>query len=315
MSIATKTASIDFNSRPSARGDFPLVGTVRAERGFQFTPLREGRPCAPTPRGTSKSFQFTPLREGRRPRRAAATSGDDISIHAPPRGATYARYVGIEPTDYFNSRPSARGDGVLPETEAPHFLFQFTPLREGRQAPTPQLGGITIFQFTPLREGRHLEEDGSKWAEEFQFTPLREGRPISVKNTAGVDIISIHAPPARGDSVLCASILTTILFQFTPLREGRRRTSASAERRTNFNSRPSARGDAAAGRRITRLTIFQFTPLREGRQGSRRACPRRRLISIHAPPASGRLLGRHRLYVGDPFQFTPLREGRRTLIS
>ena len=57
----------------------------------------------------------------------------EISIHAPPRGAT-------EP---------ARIHALL------QALFQFTPLREGRPAGPHKPGGrAATFQFTPLREGR-----------------------------------------------------------------------------------------------------------------------------------------------------------------
>ena len=80
---------------------------------FQFTPLREGRlmPCLTV--DCHKEFQFTPLREGRRPAPSAN-----------------------QPTSYFNSRPSARGDARSPGKTRRTPLFQFTPLREGR----PNLG-------------------------------------------------------------------------------------------------------------------------------------------------------------------------------
>ena len=55
-------------------------------------------------------FQFTPLREGRHLYTRAVCLCLDISIHAPPRGAT-ARVAG---------------------TNREHEQFQFTPLREGR---------------------------------------------------------------------------------------------------------------------------------------------------------------------------------------
>ena len=122
---------------------------------FQFTPLREGRPKKSQKLAKKGLFQFTPLREGRLavcPRMPLATlhfnsrpsaRGDisfflsspsvDISIHAPPRGATIASVVRstycdisihapprgatshvstsiIRSLPYFNSRPSARGD-------------------------------------------------------------------------------------------------------------------------------------------------------------------------------------------------------------
>ena len=80
---------------------------------FQFTPLREGRPgrrrCTPqSPRyfnsrpsargdrscrrrhAGQAPFQFTPLREGRPSTAGAVGSPPAISIHAPPRGATFS---------------------------------------------------------------------------------------------------------------------------------------------------------------------------------------------------------------------------------
>ena len=55
-----------FNSRPSARGDLTPFSADKNTNLFQFTPLREGRQAIDA-------------------RREALA---DISIHAPPRGAT-----------------------------------------------------------------------------------------------------------------------------------------------------------------------------------------------------------------------------------
>ena len=83
-----RTLLMYFNSRPSARGDTRIFAKLIATGQFQFTPLREGR------RSRSWSaiqaypkFQFTPLREGR-PLVEKVKKLPDISIHAPPRGAT-----------------------------------------------------------------------------------------------------------------------------------------------------------------------------------------------------------------------------------
>ena len=99
----------DFNSRPSARGDaFGAVDrpaewiSIHAPpRGatfcflhsglslsFQFTPLREGRLWVDKDLFRDDGFQFTPLREGRRVSLDYLVGRSDISIHAPPRGAT-----------------------------------------------------------------------------------------------------------------------------------------------------------------------------------------------------------------------------------
>ena len=142
----------------------------------------------------------------------------DISIHAPPRGAT--------------SHPVS-----------PLFVvkFQFTPLREGRHGCGDWTGGERISIHAPPRGAtlavigayKHSEisihapprgATGIRMAQQamqkFQFTPLREGRPIATVYLLARSI-SIHAPP-RG-------------------------ATAKAERyalsRGYFNSRPSARGD------------------------------------------------------------------------
>ena len=139
-------------------------------------------------------FQFTPLREGRRVD-TAHKSSYNISIHAPPRGAT-----GI-------NKPDARVH-----------RFQFTPLREGRRMGNcVSRGDAGKFQFTPLREGRRPRRDAplkpqisihapprgatrirqqhAALSGAFQFTPLREGRPFFLYLVSRVLLISIHAPP------------------------------------------------------------------------------------------------------------------------
>ena len=106
--------------------------------GFQFTPLREGRRTSWGGKAMNKLFQFTPLREGRRNQAARLQTYFCISIHAPPRGATVRDGTVSGGGDYFNSRPSARGDLTRIEASL-HMQFQFTPLREGRPAhPSPR---------------------------------------------------------------------------------------------------------------------------------------------------------------------------------
>ena len=79
----------NFNSRPSARGDTSKRYEVLQHSLFQFTPLREGRPAVSRVVFLPFVFQFTPLREGRRPFRGREVLFRRISIHAPPRGATW----------------------------------------------------------------------------------------------------------------------------------------------------------------------------------------------------------------------------------
>ena len=119
-----------FNSRPSARGDLASWSHSRRTHPFQFTPLREGRRgqslnCTP-----SVHFNSRPSARGDRTLSRSCQNAA-ISIHAPPRGATF---------------PMA---GVSPTTR-----FQFTPLREGRLGFRVDVLRLRQFQFTPLREGR-----------------------------------------------------------------------------------------------------------------------------------------------------------------
>ena len=322
-----------FNSRPSARGDVYLnsmfmhqsISIHAPPRGatwqsvpaqlrrctFQFTPLREGRRALKIIVLLLELFQFTPLREGRRGliRIYSATTdfnsrpsarGDEstenhrsiagtISIHAPPRGATL-KAVLKDATGQISIHAPPRGatGGILQPENGNQ--FQFTPLREGRHSFHRTGKNRNEFQFTPLREGRrvyqfpsfrfrisiHAPPRGATKASinsrlsdlEFQFTPLREGRQYTV-----------------------TTIYKHHLFQFTPLREGRRGNFCRNGSCFYFNSRPSARGDGKAGQCAERRAQFQFTPLREGRR-----CPS------------------HDDKTASLFQFTPLREGRRQKI-
>ena len=152
--------------------DEQCIDYVRRE--FQFTPLREGRPGINTPDDITKLFQFTPLREGRR-NNNTERGEINISIHAPPRGAT-GRTRGVCHRQHFNSRPSARGDFEQEMERRKRYPFQFTPLREGRRAEYIHRRTFERFQFTPLREGRPLICSFCSCVTIFQFTPLREGR-------------------------------------------------------------------------------------------------------------------------------------------
>ena len=144
----------------------------------------------------------------------------NISIHAPPRGATRPVCLLVVVDNNFNSRPSARGDfSICPSTHVS--VFQFTPLREGRLAMLGERADTRrISIHAPPRGATH------------------GGGVLLVS----LEMISIHAPP-RGATKRHSTSWKRSLFQFTPLREGRRAPRSHATPPTNFNSRPSARGD------------------------------------------------------------------------
>ena len=78
-----------------------------------------------------------------------------------------------------------------------HILFQFTPLREGRQGQClPDAPGYCISIHAPAR-GATLTDQELLTILKFQFTPLREGRRDRPTRPTVHPAISIHAP-ARG---------------------------------------------------------------------------------------------------------------------
>ncbi len=173
---------VNFNSRPSARGDPAVSRVVFLPFVFQFTPLREGRRVRLFDSLPAPVFQFTPLREGRRWLRVFCASGTRISIHAPPRGATAA-------------------DGTI--ATASEISIHAPPRGATDQALQNQITAHT-FQFTPLREGRLYFSDSTDIEQLFQFTPLREGRRMPGTGEPTARKISIHAPPRGATDALAA---------------------------------------------------------------------------------------------------------------
>ena len=143
-------------------------------------------------------FQFTPLREGRPHIRFRRRNEHLISIHAPPRGATWTKRNGRDSPTHFNSRPSARGDW----------------------GATSQSRNTTEFQFTPLREGRLIATMLFASDVYFNSRPSARGDLFLLRICVISNWISIHAPP-RGATRKGRAHGNIGVFQFTPLREGR----------------------------------------------------------------------------------------------
>ena len=183
-----------FNSRPCERGDSPKSSGLPWGK-FQFTPLREGRPIPPFASRATSNFNSRPCERGdgspdshlveatyfnSRPcergnaKTLKSSESLPISIHAPARGATiYQRFLLLI------------------------FLFQFTPLREGRPVPGGKSAGrLPNFNSRPCERG-----DSRIWPRRssgpyFNSRPCERGDawPHLASLTK---LISIHAP-ARG---------------------------------------------------------------------------------------------------------------------
>ena len=183
-----------FNSRPSARGDY-------VDGVFQSLPdYFNSRPSA---RGDKNQ-------NNRRP-------GRPISIHAPPRGATdmlteYSSLYQFQFTPlregrramlnmsitgrlYFNSRPSARGDGALARRACAEPYFNSRPSARGDQDTVALDTKQLLFQFTPLREGRHATVSYVDDKTDFNSRPSARGDGVTITCERRYPIISIHAPP------------------------------------------------------------------------------------------------------------------------
>ena len=247
-----------FNSRPSARGDGKEF-RCWLRKPFQFTPLREGRLRVHEP-----VEQHRPISIHAPPRGATRLAEDfgirvDISIHAPPRGATFCITKSSYSQNYFNSRPSARGDAHADALPVVQVYFNSRPSARGDRVN--QKGGCLPVYFNSRPSARG---DIGQNAEERRGT------------------ISIHAPP-RGATRLQTARRGADTFQFTPLREGRRGALRLRMQPNDFNSRPSARGDRECAVLRGERAEFQFTPLREGRLAAATGYIGQG-ISIHAPP-------------------------------
>ena len=120
-----------------------------------------------------------------------------ISIHAPPRGAT-GQEKHLTGRAHFNSRPSARGDVSIFMRTFCDDEFQFTPLRGGDAAASMMAGLSSYFNSRPSARGDDL---------------------IVCDDVVNLNI-SIHAPP-RGATPSASTYSVDRIFQFTPLREGR----------------------------------------------------------------------------------------------
>ena len=197
IAFLRSSASTHFNSRPSARGDECLCDAYPNSALFQFTPLREGRRDYGIRVGGAFSFQFTPLREGRRNQRQDG-------------GAL----------EYFNSRPSARGDAIQQRAgRAGVRISIHAPPRGATPCCWRLSTRWTNFNSRPSARGDGVAVKRTLLPLAFQFTPLREGRP-NQKFRAISESISIHAPP-RGATRRWRRSTSLWRFQFTPLREGR----------------------------------------------------------------------------------------------
>ena len=252
----------DFNSRPSARGDRWVLSSSRCRRCyFNSRPSARGDWTGAVPRGRWDRFQFTPLREGRHARIAIVNPEIDISIHAPPRGATAFLCERGAYQKYFNSRPSARGDDSAAGADgSPPAISIHAPPRGATTRRRSRWKSSGNFNSRPSARGDNPPPPRAA-APLFQFTPLREGRLVLALTDVQRHVISIHAPPRGATAAGVVGSPPADNFNSRPSARGDGLRSRGRYESRHFNSRPSARGDYTAG-----------------------AAETGNVISIHAPP-------------------------------
>ena len=208
---------------------------------FQFTPLREGRRrCMPTTRSRQSYFNSRPSARGDLLGEQVGGRQEDfnsrpsargdivirpspfvsfISIHAPPRGATIFPIL-FQPPSHISIHAPPRGATVSFNREQQYRIFQFTPLREGRQGCQEAIDAIMHFNSRPSARGDPRRNLHRIHLQHFNSRPSARGdlmRFISFFLSS----ISIHAPPRGATCHKDEREAETPRFQFTPLREGR----------------------------------------------------------------------------------------------
>ncbi len=162
-------------------------------------------------------FQFPPLREGR-PGNGNRLLPPEISIHAPPRGATDSeeRNHGLV---QISIRAPPRGATFPEPVTAFLTVFQFPPLREGRQRGGASTIPACYFNSRPSARGDSSGCSRSPASPYFNSRPSARGDALRPIDTLTVSI-SIPASP-RGATDAAARSACSYAFQFPPLREGR----------------------------------------------------------------------------------------------
>ena len=257
----------------------------------------------------ARTFQSTPLCEGRPGPGRRRSPGQDVSIHAPLRGAT--------------SGPGGRG--------AAHDVSIHAPLRGatcGSTSPRPSgkvsihapLRGATVWPMRWLRSSACFNPRPSARGDGVRIyltqqaivsihAPLRGATQVECAVQPAAQV-SIHAPLRGATHQACGWRPTGRCFNPRPSARGDRPIVGFWPRLQSFNPRPSARGDEQRGKILRYKGVSIHAPLRGATQALR-PFGRHHGVSIHAPLRGATGPEGARMMTGW-FQSTPLCEGRPT---
>ena len=176
MPSPSVTASTNFNSRPSARGD-PHGTNLPNSFFISIHAPPRGATHFVSSYGSVLQFQFTPLREGRRAAAAQSSAAINISIHAPPRGATSDAGRSLQSSNISIHAPP-RGATITCERRYPISNISIHAPPRGATLYGTQFEELHVhFNSRPSARGDRKTGALITRLTEFQFTPLREGRP------------------------------------------------------------------------------------------------------------------------------------------
>jgi len=211
---------------------------------------------------TDKQFRFqsTPPRGGRQDFQFVTADGQDVSIHAPARGATLGEGL-VQSSESVSIHAPARGATCLNSLAA---ILPLVSIHAPARGATRYYPGNKIydqFQSTPPRGGRPCSvlDHVVDWC--FNPRPRAGGDLRAYNNVQDLTRVSIHAP-ARGATDAIANCCCNMLFQSTPPRGGRLFFAAIIGTPVSFNPRPRAGGDTGNKRMIKPSAVSIHAPAR-----------------------------------------------------
>ena len=168
----------------------------------------------------------------------------EISIHAPTRGATWTSDWNWKQDMSFQSTLPREERRCVTDSMCRHSIFQSTLPREERPTAVDTVGALRKFQSTLPREERLLQATPFTLGRHY-FNPRSHERSDYACSKCGViSSISIHAPTrgATAGYLQCNSYRN--VFQSTlPREERRERKFKSFNMQRDFNPRSHERSD------------------------------------------------------------------------
>ena len=165
---------------------------------------------------------------------------------------------------YFNSRPSARGDGISTGSKRHRDISIHAPPRGATNAIGGGRRARNISIHAPPRGATARNRNVFRMQRNFNSRPSARGDSMQY-NMSIRKIISIHAPP-RGATGLAADMASfyNLISIHAPPRGATGAQKGQASQRGHFNSRPSARGDKKAADYGNKAINFNSRPSARG---------------------------------------------------